>query len=59
MYNELKGRKPVEWPHRQVARATVMDSKLRAEISKGKEGVAGIKTFLVLTVAVLYLAVVP
>lgn len=57
--SKLNGRKPVERPHGKVVGTAVMDSKLLFEVCKGIKTAAGIETLLVLTVAALYLAIVP
>ena len=46
-------------PHWEVVGTTIMDSKLLFEVCKGIKTAAGIEALLVLTVAALYLSVVP
>ena len=58
MDRELRGRKPAEWPHREVVGAAVEDSELLGEVVQRVEAAAGVKAFLVLSVAALYFAVV-
>ena len=45
-------------PHRKVVGTAVMDGKLFLEIIKRKEGMAGIKAFLILTMAALHISIV-
>ena len=56
---KLNGRKPVERPHGKAVGTAVMDGKLLFKVRKGIKAAAGIETLLVLTVAALYLAIVP
>ena len=56
--SELKRRKPAQRPHGEVVGAVVMDSKLLGKVIDRVKAVAGVKTFLVLSVATLHLTVV-
>ena len=58
MDSELGGREPAEGSHREVVRAAIVNGKLLCEIIQRIESVAGVKTFLILAVAALDLAVV-
>ena len=55
--NSLR-RKPAKRPHGEVVGAAVVDSELLCKVVQGVKAVAGVKAFLVLPVAALYLAVV-
>lgn len=54
---EVDRRKPSERPHRQVVGTAVMNRELFLKISQREERVERIKSFLVLSVAALYFAV--
>ena len=58
MDNELGRRKPVKRPHRKVVGAAVVKSELFLKIKQRKEGVAGVETFLIFSVAAFDFAVV-
>ncbi len=55
---EVKGRKPLERPHREVVGTAVVNGKLFSEIVQGEERVRIIKAFLVFAVAAFHLAIV-
>ena len=57
MDSELKRRKPIERPHREVVGAAVMDSELFCEIIQREEGMTGVKAFLIFPVAAFHFAV--
>ena len=56
--NELGRRKPVKRPHRKVVGAAIVKSELFLKIKQRKEGVAGVETFLIFSVAAFDFAVV-
>ena len=58
MDSELCGRKPEERPHGEVVGAAVVDGKLFCEVLQGIKAVAGIKAYLIFSVAAFYLAIV-
>ena len=55
---EFARRKPAKRPHREVVGATVVNSELFRKVIQGVKTVAGIKAFLVFSVAAFYFAVV-
>ena len=52
-------RVPVKWPHGEVVVLSLPDRKLLGKILKGKERVADIEFFIILSVTTFYLAVMP
>ena len=54
---KVKGRKPVEGPHRQVIRAAVINSELFLKALQREKGVKRIKAFLVFPVTAFHLAI--
>lgn len=54
---ELIGRTPAERSHGEIVGVAVVDGELFCKVIQGAGAVAGIKAFLVLAVATLYLAV--
>lgn len=54
---ELIGRTPAERYHGEIVGVAVVDGELFCKVIQEAEAVAGIKAFLVLAVATLYLAV--
>ena len=52
-------RVPVKWPHGEVVVLSLPGRKLFGKILKRKECMAGIEFFIILSVAVFYLAVMP
>ncbi len=59
MDSELNGGKPEKGPQGKVVGGAVVNGQLFCKVVEGIKAVAGIKTFLVLSVAPLYFAVVP
>ena len=57
--SELNGGKPEKGPQGKVVGGAVVNGQLFCKVVEGIKAVAGIKTFLVLSVAPLYFAVVP
>ena len=55
MDSEVKRRKPVKRPHREVVGAAVVDSELFCEIIQREEGMTGIEAFLVFSVTAFHL----
>ncbi len=51
MDKKIRKREPIERAHRQVVGAAVVAGELCIKIGEGEEGVAGVETLLVLTVA--------
>ena len=58
MDSELGRRKPAKRPHGEVVGAAVVKSELFLEVKQRKEGVAGVETFLIFSVAAFDFAIV-